>query len=94
MSGIKTTRAWWRQALSQRGVWQRSLVIGLPVGVVQILVNQGDHWWRLDVDAVIVLKTLMTPLIATSVALLSAAGSFVQVNRDRSVNENPQGMMQ
>lgn len=79
--------------MSQRGVWRRSLAIGLTVGTVQILVNQGDHWWRWQVDEVIVLKTLITPLIATSVALFSAAGSYVQVNRDRSI-QNSQGLVQ
>ncbi|RLS51203.1 MAG: hypothetical protein DWH91_19670 [Planctomycetota bacterium] len=75
----------WRQALSHRAVWRRSLIIGLIVGAVQILVNQGDHWWRMKIDGVIVFKTLTTPLIAISVALFSAAGSYVQVNRDRSL---------
>jgi hypothetical protein len=92
MSEVMTNRMLWRQALTQKEVWQRSLMIGLPVGFVQILVNQGDHWCRLDVDMVIVLKTLATPLIATSVALLSAAGSFVQANRDRSL-QNDRGMV-
>ncbi len=85
MPGTGATRALWKQALMERGVWRRSLMIGLTVGVLQILVNQGDHWWRFQVDAVIVLKTLMTPLIAIGVALFSAAGSYVQVNRDRSI---------
>ena len=93
MSGNQTTRALWKQALSQRGVWRRSLLIGLPVGVIQILVNQGDHWWRLQVDEVIVLKTLMTPVVALCVCLFSAAGSFVQVTRDRSI-QNERGMVQ
>jgi hypothetical protein len=73
----------WRQALSHRGVWRRSLIIGLIVGAIQIVVNQGDHWWRMQIDGVILLKTVTTPLIAISVALFSAAGSYVQVNRDR-----------
>lgn len=93
MSSTGATWALWKQALSQRGVWRRSLAIGLTVGLIQILVNQGDHWWRLQVDAVLVLKTLTTPLIAISVALFSAAGSFVQVNRDRSL-QNDRGMVQ
>ena len=75
----------WKDALSQRSVWRRSLVIGLAVGLLQILVNQGDHWWRLRIDGVLVLKTLTTPLIAISVALFSAAGSFVQFRRDQTL---------
>ena len=71
----------WCQALTHRGVWRRSLVIGLIVGTLQILVNQGDHWLRLQVDPVIVTKTLITPLIAISVALFSAAGAYVELHK-------------
>jgi hypothetical protein len=74
--------------LSHRGVWKRSLIIGLIVGALQILVNQGDHWWRMQIDGVILLKTVTTPLIAISVALFSAAGSYVQVNRDQSLQNS------
>ena len=85
---MTTSPTWtlWKQALSHRGVWKRSLIIGLIVGALQILVNQGDHWWRMQIDGVIVVKTVTTPLIAISVALFSAAGSYVQVHRDRSLS--------
>ncbi len=88
-----TTWMLWRQTLRQGGVWRRSLIIGSIVGALQVVVNQGDHWWHMQVDGVLVLKTLTTPLIAMSVALFSAAGSYVQVKRDRT-QDNTQGMMQ
>ena len=82
----------WRQALSQQAVWRRSLKIGLVVGATQILVNQGDHWWQGRVDAVVVVKTLITPLIAIGVALYSASGTYVQMKAERSMTDTP-GML-
>ena len=71
----------WKQALTHWGVWKRSLVIGLTVGGIQVIVNQGDHWLHWQVDGVVVVKTLITPLIGLSVALFSAAGAFVELQR-------------
>lgn len=76
-----STWSLWKTALSSRGVWKRSLVIGLTVGAIQVLVNQGDHWLHWRVDTAVVLKTLMTPLIGLAVALFSAAGAFVELQR-------------
>ncbi len=75
--------AWelWKQALTHWGVWKRSLVIGLTVGAIQVVVNQGDHWLHWRVDGVVIVKTLITPLIGLSVALFSAAGAFVELQR-------------
>ena len=83
----------WRRALSQRAVWRRSLKIGLVWGATQILVNQGDQWIRGRVDAVVVVKTLITPLIAIGVALYSAAGTYVQMKAEGSMTDTP-GMSQ
>ncbi len=83
MSGDSSNWRMWRQALTHWGVWRRSLMIGLPVGAVQIMVNQGDHWLRMQVSTVVVIKTLVTPLIGVSVALLSAAGAYVELQKQR-----------
>lgn len=83
MSNETSTWRIWRQALTHWGVWRRSLVIGLTVGVLQVIVNQGDHWLRLQVDVVIVIKTLITPLIGISVALFSAAGAYVELHKQQ-----------
>lgn len=82
---MRLSSAWplWQQAWSQRKVWRRSLSIGLTVGAAQILVNQGDFWWRGQIDSVVIVKTLVTPMIAISVALYSAAGTYVQMKADR-----------
>lgn len=81
MSGPLSTWQLWQEALTHRGVWRRSLVIGLTVGAIQVIVNQGDHWLHGRVDAVVILKTLLTPVIGVSVALFSAAGAFVELRR-------------
>jgi len=69
----------WKQALTHGGVWRRSLIVGLTVGAIQVLVNQGDHWLHGRVDGTLVVKTLITPLIGLSVALFSCAGAFVEL---------------
>lgn len=81
MSNQFSTWPLWKMALSSRGVWNRSLVIGLTVGAIQVVVNQGDHWLHWRVDTVVVVKTLVTPLIGLAVALFSAAGAFVELQR-------------
>ncbi len=71
----------WKQALSHWGVWKRSLVIGLTVGCIQLIVNQGDHWLHGRIDVGVVVKTIITPIIGVAVALFSAAGAFVELRR-------------
>ncbi len=81
--------AWplWGEALMSWPVWRRSLIIGLSVGLIQIAVNQGDLWVRLQISSTLILKTLVTPMIATSVALLSSAGAHVELSR-RGLSSN------
>ncbi len=71
----------WGEALSSWPVWRRSLIIGLVVGFIQIAVNQGDLWVRLQISSTLILKTMVTPMIAISVALFSSAGAYVQLTR-------------
>lgn len=82
----------WREALASRMVWRRSLIIGLIIGSVQIAVNQGDVWLRLQINSVLILKTLITPLIATSVALFSSAGAYVELKRQKLLIGEPGGV--
>ena len=67
----------WVEALMRRDLWRRSLAIGAVVGLIQVTINQGDVWLRQAVDATVIVKTLMTPLVAVSVAIVSAAGAYV-----------------
>jgi hypothetical protein len=48
------------------------------VGLLQVMINQGDFWLHHTVDAVVLTKTIISPLVTFSVALLSAAGMYVE----------------
>lgn len=54
-------------------VWRRTLLLGLPVGLLQVALNQGDRWWHHQVDGLVVLKTILSSLLSCSIAFLSAA---------------------
>ncbi len=78
----------WMQALRQASVWRRAAVVGLPIGVLQAVINQGDVWLRHEQTAGTVIKTLVSPLVTFSVALISAAGVWVEQRRS-STAVNP-----
>ena len=61
----------WRDAR----VWRRTLMLGLPIGVLQAALNQGDHWWRHDVNALVLTKTILSPLLSCSIAFASAVAA-------------------
>ncbi|MGH8584297.1 MAG: hypothetical protein ACREWG_16300 [Gammaproteobacteria bacterium] len=72
----------WREALSNTGVWMRACRLGMSVGLLQALVNQGDHWLSGAVTLSVAVKSLLTPLITVSVALVSGAATYVERHRD------------
>ena len=63
----------WLQALSRGDTWRRGLWIGLVAGSLQVAVNQGDLWWRGAVDGRVVMKTVLSPMIALGLAVAAAA---------------------
>lgn len=56
-------------------VWRRTLLLGLPVGVLQAALNQGDHWWQHQIDAAVIAKTILSPLLSCTIAFLSAVAT-------------------
>ena len=52
--------------------------MGLPVGCLQALLNQGDLWWHHRVDAIVLAKTILSPLVTFSVAVISCAATWVE----------------
>jgi hypothetical protein len=68
----------WSRALRDPTVRRCALMVGTPVGFLQIAINQGDNWLRLAVDATLITKTLLTPVVAIGVALVSAAGARLE----------------
>lgn len=78
MSNPVHRRALWAQAFRQRSVWLRALRLGLSVGFLQAVVNQGDHWMSGSVDGTVLLKSIVSPLIGFALVLVSAAETWVQ----------------
>ena len=71
MPAHATTRL--RHTLRDRRVWRRAARLGLTVGLLQVALNQGDHWLKLNITTPLILKSLLSPLLTFSVALGSAA---------------------
>lgn len=73
----QSSRHLWLIALQQRSVWARGAKLGLSVGVLQAIINQGDVWLAHSETAGTIAKTIVSPLITFSVALVSAAATYV-----------------
>jgi hypothetical protein len=71
----------WCDALSNREVWWRACKLGFSVGFLQAIINHGDYWLNQAVSPSVAVKTLLTPLITFSVALVSAAATHVEKQR-------------
>ena len=78
MNPAADKRELWLLALRQRSVWVRAFKFGFTVGLLQAVVNQGDHWWRHEVGAVVVVKTIVSPLIGLTLVLFTSAATWVQ----------------
>jgi hypothetical protein len=68
----------WLVALKTKAVWLRAAKWGVPAGLLQAVINQGDFWLSHTVDAAVVTKTIISPLVTFSVALISAAGMYAE----------------
>jgi hypothetical protein len=85
--------ALWRRAIASPAIWRRALVVALPVGVMQVAVNQGDVWVRHlfhggQAGPSLLVKTLASPLITVTVAVVSAALEFVHRERERGESKS------
>jgi hypothetical protein len=74
----------WMQALGQAAVWRRAIIVGLPVGVLQAAINQGDVWLRHEQTVATVIKTLISPPVTRAVAFGSAASVWGEEQRRAS----------
>jgi hypothetical protein len=75
MTAAPTAPTTFLRALLLPVVWRKAAPIGLAVGLLQAAVNQGDHWLRHEIDSTIIIKTILSPLIALCLAVVSAAAS-------------------
>lgn len=82
MSSASPSLAHYRSALRDRGVWRRAAKLGLIVGFIQVSLNQGDHWLRHEVNAAVVIKTILSPVVSFGIAFVSAAATRLQTLRN------------
>lgn len=75
MKAGHVTQITFLRALLLPAVWRKAAPIGLAVGLLQVAVNQGDHWLRHEVNSTILIKSIISPLIGLSLAVVSAAAS-------------------
>lgn len=64
-----------RQACREPAVWVRAARLGLVVGLIQVTLNQGDHWLHGPVTTGLVLKSILSPLLSFGIAFASAAAT-------------------
>jgi hypothetical protein len=74
----------WLQALACGAVWRRAAKWGVPVGILQAVINQGDFWLSHAVTTTVVTKTIVSPIVTFSVALISAAGMYVEKSKEHN----------
>jgi hypothetical protein len=65
-------------------VWTRAAKLGLVVGVIQVSLNQGDHWLRGEITTGVIIKTILSPLLSFGIAFASAAATHAEQS-DRSL---------
>ena len=64
-----------RPVLTDPLVWSRTLRIGLPVGLLQVAINQGDAWLAGAVTSGVVAKSLLSPAVSCAIAFFAAAST-------------------
>ena len=84
MNLVTDKRTLWLLALRQRSVWVRAFKFGFSVGVLQAVVNQGDHWWHHAVSTGVVVKTIVSPLIGFTLVLFTSAATWVQKSLEQN----------
>ena len=57
-------------------MWQRSAKLGLVVGVIQVALNQGDHWLAHEFTSGVLVKSFLSPALSMSIALTAAASTY------------------
>ena len=74
-------RTTWRHSLLSPEVWKRSACYGLPAGVIQVALNQGDSWMTGHVTGAVVMKTILSPLVGFAVAFVAAVTTHHETSR-------------
>ncbi|MCS6243741.1 MAG: hypothetical protein H2172_07800 [Opitutus sp.] len=69
------------RALREPAVWKRAARLGVAVGLVQVALNQGDHWAQGHITRLVVVKSASSLLFAILVVLLASASTRVDTLR-------------
>ncbi len=69
------------RAFGEPAVWRRAARLGLLVGLIQVALNQGDHWVRGEVTKVVIIKSASSVLFAIVVVLLASASTRAEAIR-------------
>jgi hypothetical protein len=70
----------YRQACRHPAVWTRATRLGLVVGLVQVSLNQGDHWLTGHITTGVVIKSIVSPLLSFGIAFASAAATQAELS--------------
>ncbi len=66
------------QACRHPAVWARAAKLGLVAGVIQLSLNQGDHWLRGEITTGVIIKSILSPLLSFGIAFASAAATHAE----------------
>ncbi|MEO6569308.1 MAG: hypothetical protein ABIO94_11150 [Opitutaceae bacterium] len=77
----------YRRALREPAVWRRAGRLGLVVGLIQVSINQGDHWVRNEITKLVLLKSACSVLVAILVVLLASASTRAEAIQTSSSRE-------
>jgi len=78
MSTPTSPRLSYWQACRQPAVWIRAAKLGLVVGLIQVTLNQGDHWLRGEITTGVIIKSILSPLLSFGIAFASAAATHAE----------------
>lgn len=70
-------RTLWKQTLTMRWIWIRSLKIGACVGLLQVMIHQGDVVLQQGISWALVMKSIVSPILAFAVAFYATASTQV-----------------
>lgn len=77
MGGTPASRHF-REACLAAVVWRRAALLGLPVGLMQATLNQGDNWLAGIFTAAVIAKSILSPCLSFSIAYVSAAATYAE----------------
>lgn len=69
----------WLAALARKAVWRRACKLGVPVGILQAFINQGDYWLLNRSHEASMTKTIISFLVT----FVAALGSSAEVHLDQ-----------